>query len=271
MPRRPPDDTQQADLRNREKSRQNQPKQIEAKSSIQPQSQSLSKSDRPTKAISAQRLNQSSALVRKGGFNVWVGVCGVPGTGKTTYALALAELYSLSGYVIGHSAGTLPDTYPDGRVPNVHYHASVADASKALAKGIRGVHIIDADPSEVINFAGAIAQKSLDLNGGTHGVPVLLFLDEVVAADEMNPYRLDPRIKKMVALRRHLNIGFLFTTQAPQLCHYHMFSLATKVVFFRIIHKEAIKRFINIGIPEEIALRIPTLSRDRHEHIVWET
>jgi nucleoside-triphosphatase THEP1 len=196
-------------------------------------------------------------------------VVGVPGTGKTTYATAIAEDMSKRAYVIAHSGGTLPEAYPNGKRPKVKQYASIAELSKGLSRDPRGIHLVDAEPTEVIGYAEHLAATSLEANGGTHGVPVLLFIDEVVAVDEVSPYRLNETMGKIVALRRHKNVGVLFTTQSPQLCHYQMFALATEVTFFRIIHEDAIKRFRKIGVPKAIMERVPSLSRERHEYIRW--
>lgn len=194
---------------------------------------------------------------------------GIPGTGKTTYATAIAEQFSKHAYVIAHTGGTLPDVYPNGKTPRIKYHASIDAAAKAIRKDPSGINAIDADPSLIIEFGLKIAQTSLDKNNGAAGTPVLIYIDEVVAADEMNPYRLDGTMRQLIALRRHKNVGVLFTTQSPQLCHYQMFALATEVTFFRVIHEDALKRFRKIGIPSEIVDKVATLSRDKHQYIRW--
>lgn len=194
---------------------------------------------------------------------------GVPGTGKTTYATAEAERISRFAYVLAHSGGTLPDVYPDGRKPKIKEYENVKSALLGISRDPSGINLIHSSASDVIDLGVRIAAASLENNGGDRGVPVLLFVDEVVAADEMNAYRLHPTMKQLVALRRHKNVGVLFTSQHPNLCHYQMIALATEVTFFRVIHEDAIRKFRKIGVPRHIVERIPTLSLKQHERITW--
>jgi hypothetical protein len=210
-----------------------------------------------------------SGLVKKGDYNKWIGVVGVPGTGKSTYALGRAIIESKGAYVIGHTAGTLPDVLPNGKRANTRYHSSIQACAEAFKKDPRGVNIIDAEVGDILSFAEDVAAQSLEAHDGTHGTPVLVFVDEVVAAEDMSPYRLNPTMRKLNALRRHKNIGILFTSQTPQFCHYSMFSMATEIVFFQVLHEDALKIFSKLGVPRDIVARIPTLSRNKHEYIVW--
>jgi hypothetical protein len=209
--------------------------------------------------------------VDRGSFNEWEIVVGIPGTGKTTYAVALAEQKAARGYVFAHTAGTFPRKMPGGRKPRVREWESVAACRAGLARGeCRGViNLIAGDASAVIAFGLEVARKSMEQGGGERSIPVTIFIDEVVAAAELNPYRIDDEVRQLVALRRHMNVGFLATTQSPQLCHYQIMALATKLHLFRVTHRAALKRLEDIGVPASTTAIVARLSKDRHERVEW--
>lgn len=181
-----------------------------------------------------------------------IGVVGAPGSGKSTYALARAIEYSrsLPAYCIAHDLGwKLPDKFPNGRETGVIRHDSFNSAQQRLSTDARGVHCITTrDAGSVIEYAKKIGKASLDSNAGTHGVPVIILIDEVVSAEDAGPYRLGDSIKDLFALRRHFNLGVIWTAQSPRLCHYQMLGLGTELIIFKLHHKKDFDALADVGL-----------------------
>lgn len=208
-------------------------------------------------------------LVRKGDWNHAIVVLGVPGTGKSTYALQLAlELGRTPAYVLAHDPGwRLPARLPDGRPAGLHRHESIAAARAALARDGRGVHVIScADGDEVIRLGKQLARASLAAGGGHAGVPVVVLLDEAVGTPGASPHRLGDELRELLATRRHLHLAIVMTAQSPQLAHYALLTLATEVVLFRMTDDRALRRLEQAGVPSEKLSRVATLPN--YQHIV---
>jgi hypothetical protein len=201
-----------------------------------------------------------SALSTKTGIpakslNVAIGCVGSPGSGKSTYALARAIEYArvLPAYCVAHDIGwKLPDTFPNGQETGVIRHDSFNAAQSRLATDPRGVHCIATrDAGTVIQFAQKIGKASLDSNSGTHGIPVIILIDEVVSAEDAGPYRLGDTIKDLFALRRHANLGVIWTAQSPRLCHFQMLGLGTELVVFKLHHRKDLDALADVGFSGE--------------------
>jgi hypothetical protein len=167
-----------------------------------------------------------------------------------------------------HSAGWIKDRLPDGRSANIVRHESIDAFLECLQVSGKGIHVIAVeDAGEVVNVGWRMAELSLELNGGDKGTPVIVFIDEAVAADDIDTYRLSGNMKKLIALRRHKNVGLVFTTQSPQLCHYQMFALCTELALFRVKHRKALNKLLDVGIDPDIVERMPMLPN--HHYIHW--
>jgi hypothetical protein len=200
----------------------------------------------------------------KGSVNVAIGVLGVPGTGKTTRATVEVLLLQREigpVYVVAHDPGyRIPDTLPNGVSTRITRHDSVEDAQEAMKANPGGIHAIaTVDASDVIVYGSNLSKSSLEKNGGKQGIPTVIFVDEAVSAASASPYRLGEEMRELLALRRHKHVGIVWTSQSPQLCHYQMLSLSTKLVLFRITDGRALARLEQAGVPPEITSKLSSL------------
>jgi len=188
-------------------------------------------------------------------LNVAIGCVGAPGTGKSTYALARLLEYGriLPAYCIAHDVGwKLPDTLPGGRQTGIIRHDSFSSAQSRLASDPRGVHAITCtDAGPVIEYGMKLAGESLRKNNGVSGFPVMIMIDEIVSMSGATPNRFEQLIKEMLVLRRHKNIGILWTAQSPRLCHNQLLGQATEIIVFRLNHKKDFDTLADVGFSDK--------------------
>lgn len=188
-------------------------------------------------------------------FNVCIGVLGSPGTGKSTYALARAIEYGKTpAYLLAHDQGwKLPDNLPNGRPTGLKRYQNFGEAQRGLASEPGGVHCIstvNGDAGQVIEYGVKLSAAALRANGGKGGPPTIILIDEVVSAADANPYRLGEGIRQSMALRRHQNVGIIWTAQSPRLCHYQMLAMGTELVCFRLHHKKDLDALEQVGLSD---------------------
>jgi hypothetical protein len=216
-----------------------------------------------TKEVDKEAENEKSeSMVAADGtveirsFNVCIGVVGAPGSGKSTYALARAMQYGRRGaYIMAHDLGfKLPDKLPGGKDTGIVRYDDVDQCKEAMESDASGIHCMSTmDADEVIVEAQRVAKSSLEAHGGTRGNPVVVLIDEVVSLSNSDPYRLDGELKRALALRRHDNVGYIWTCQSPNLCHYQMIGIGTELVVFRLYHKKDLDQLERVGFtPHEI-------------------
>lgn len=185
-----------------------------------------------------------------GKWNHLIGAVGVPGSGKTTWAAARAMELGRASYVLAHDPGwRIPDTLPNGKSTGIKRHESIEEARAALAKDPKGIHAIAvADSMEVINFGGEVAAASLEAN---KGIPVTVLMDEAVASSDADTYRLGPELRQFIALRRHKNVGLIYTGQSPEFFHKALLTQSTELAIFRL--RFGFDRLETLGFtPDEI-------------------
>jgi hypothetical protein len=211
-------------------------------------------------------------MVPRGRWNCFVGVLGVPGTGKSTHALALAVSLQkkYNCYVVAHDTGwRLPEKFPGGAPTGVIRHETTEDARQALKNSPAGIHCISSqDAAEVCDLALAIGEKSLER--ATRGpvrrmgknqrlavsdeaeiaTPVLVVVDEVAMAKEANAYRLGDSLARLISMRRHRHVGVIWTCQSPRQGHYRLMELATSIYCFRLTSAESVSK-VSEYIPTE--------------------
>jgi hypothetical protein len=156
-------------------------------------------------------------------------------------------------YVLGHDLGwKIVETLPDGRETGIVRHESTAALLGAIATDPRGIHCLACeDAGEVIEVGITISRTSLDANEGTRGTPTVVLIDEAVSAGDADPYRLGGPLKKAMALRRHHNLGIIWTCQSPNLCHYQMMAIGTELVCFRLTHEKDLNKLRDVGLNEK--------------------
>ncbi len=187
---------------------------------------------------------------------------GVPGTGKSTLALAdmRKQARELGGaFMLAHDIGDrLPDRWPDawgGKPTGIVRHNSVVEARAGLGRQPNAIHTLStADGSEVLALAIEIAKKSKAW-GAEAGAspPVLLFLDEAVGTASASPHRLGDDMRNYIASRRHEHVGLYWTCQSPAMAHYALLALSTEIICGRIVDERALARFEQLGFtPGEI-------------------
>lgn len=229
-------------------------------------------------------FQKSGPFVKQRSFNVEMGFFGVPETGKTDKAVGtiLDIKKELNGhvYIICHDSGySVPKKLHDGRLTGVVRYDSVEECRAALIDNPGGFHCIrTADAAEVVEFGKELGELSLVKNspggiqqvedGEGRGIPVIIYIDEVVRAQQASPHRLGNEMAEILACRRHYNCGFIFTCQSPHLCHYALGSMATDIVFFNLQDEDDVKRmYKRMGVPREEAEKALHLSIDKHEYI----
>lgn len=160
-------------------------------------------------------------------------------------------------YVFAHDLQwKIPDALPDGRPTGIVRHDSLGACVTTLRSDPTGIHCVATeDAGDVVELAIRTADTSLKRNEGRGGIPGLVLIDEIVSAADADSYRLGGPLKQAMALRRHLNIGIIWTSQSPNLCHYQMMAIGSELVIFRLTNKRDIKPLMDAGVsPEEIAL-----------------
>lgn len=215
-------------------------------------------------------------------FNLEMAVFGAVGSGKSEYAIGqILDLRKKEDfYVIAHDAGySIPRVLHDGRKTGVIRHKSIADCDLSLQTRPGGIHAIAVeDAGEVITFGQEVAYASLLQNtpggekavedGEGHGVPVIIYVDEIVRAQQASPHRLGPEMANALVCRRHLHCGFVFTSQSPHLCHYSLGSQATDIVIFHLNDDEDVKRlYKRMNVPRAEAEKAKNLKEHEYIHV----
>jgi hypothetical protein len=198
-------------------------------------------------------------------WNVNVGVLGEPGTGKSYYALRLAQALAAGApaYVVAHD----PTGSYDG--PGIYHH----ETREAVLAGLRahpgGIHCLESpDGDEVLRLAIGVAELAGGAAVRGHAVPVVALLDEIVEVEGANPRRLDSLLRTVIARRRHLGsgLGIIWTGQSAYFAHRALLNLATRWVLFRLSAEEDLDRLRSRGAQQSVLDRVAVLP-DRH-HIV---
>lgn len=215
-------------------------------------------------------------------FNFEMGAFGLPGSGKTEESLRriVAMCRKEQFYVIAHDLGcNIPKKLYDGTETGVIRHKSIAECASSLKSRPSGIHAIDVeDCTEVVLFAKSVARASLIKNtpgglkavddGEGRGIPVIIYIDEIVNAQEASPHRLGDEMRKILTGRRHANCGIVFTSQSPHLCHYALGSQATDILIFRLNDDEDIKRlYKRMNVPRQIAEQAKSLPKHEFIHV----
>lgn len=108
-------------------------------------------------------------------------------------------------------------------------------------------------------MAEACAAASLEANGGERGYPSIVFLDEVVAAGVCRANYLSPSMQHLLTMRRHKNVGVVWTCQTARLMNNNMLTLATELVIFRMSNKRDLDTLSGAGIEDDVIDKIRVL------------
>jgi hypothetical protein len=224
-------------------------------------------------------------MMKRRELDLIVGYVGVAGTGKSTSATHRLMLLGKQCYTLAHDANaSLPDTLPDGTPTGLIRYSSkpvyeleaqekeekrqLAELRKNLKRHPHGIHAVSSrDAAPLLRLACEVSAKSFEAHGGERGTPCCVLVDEIVACDDATPHRLGPTLRDVLARRRHLGIGLLWTAQSPRLCHYQLFALSTELVMFRINDPRDIQHMVKSGVPERYALQLPSLPK--HHCLVY--
>lgn len=88
----------------------------------------------------------------------------------------------------------------------------------------------------------------MEAHGGDRGYPSLAFLDEVVAAGVCRPNYLSPSMQHLLTLRRHKNVGVVWTCQTARMVHNQLLTLATELYIFRLTDRRDFDRLEEAGL-----------------------
>jgi len=208
-----------------------------------------------------------------GKWNHAIGVLGVPGCGKSTYAAALAmELGQEPAYLLAHDpTWRIPATLPDGRSVPLRRHATLDMCRAEMKTDARGLHAPTVrDGAEILAFASAVAQVSKGgelVPLGKPAVPVVVLVDECAALEHSGPGRLRNELLELLIGRRHKHVALIYTVQSPRLVDVSLLSLATQLVLFRIIDEKSRYRLRDeAGVPEPIVEQLQNLPD--HQYLV---
>lgn len=125
-------------------------------------------------------------------------------------------------------------------------------AALGNARTARGIHCVPSDDAEeVISVADGVAEASLQAHGGDAGYPALVLLDEVVAAGVCRPNYLSESMQHLLTMRRHKNVGVVWTCQTARLVHNQMIGLATELHIYRLTNERDLDRLRENSIPED--------------------
>lgn len=216
-----------------------------------------------------QRSRANGGPIEKGTFNHFHGFLGRPGAGKSYGALRTVNEIAKAQpcYIFAHDTGwRLPEQFADGKSTGIIRHESIESVRHTIARNPVGVHCIPStDAGDVIQIAVDTAQASLAAHGGDKGYPALVLIDEVVAAEICDPNYISDEMRKLLAMRRHLNVGVFWTCQSARMVHNQLLSLATRLSLYKITDKRDHDRLIQCGVPEEIVSQLASLPN--YEHI----
>ena len=199
--------------------------------------------------------------------NLVAGYLGIPGTGKTTRALAdMVRCSAAHGgaRLLAHDTGMrVPERWPDawgGGATGLVQHATTDRARAALAKGVPGIHVIScADGSDVLALAVEIGDATMAQSKDGTGPPVFVLLDEAVGVAAMSPHRIGDGMREFIATRRHHHVGLYWTTQSPQFAHYAILGLSTSLTLGTLHDRRALRRLEELGIDEDVLALVPDL------------
>lgn len=204
--------------------------------------------------------------VRRGAWDVNIGLTGIPGCGKSTVGVyTMLELARQTPcYLLAHDPEhALPRRLPDGRHVPIVRHATAEAAAAAIERSPGGIHAVACvDAGEVVAIGNRIGERSLAAAKGGPAPPVLVFIDEVTNCREMAPRSLGPTLQEAVTLRRHRHCGLIWGVQSPHLVHYQFLGKTTELLVFRLESQRDIDRLIgDAGFPQNSAAQIRTLKR----------
>lgn len=180
----------------------------------------------------------------------------------------MLELQKRPGaYVVAHDNGwRLPEVLHDGRQTGVERFDSEAQVREVVragrARGIMCVPSPDAGP--VVSIAEDCAGKSLEAHEGERGYPGLVLIDEIVAAGGCRPNFLAPYMTQLLTLRRHKNVGCIWTCQSARLVHNQLLSMATRLYIFQLTDGKDLARLEEAGVSPEVLDRVRTLPKYEH-------
>ncbi len=193
-------------------------------------------------------------------WNLAVFCAGVPGTGKSYFAVRYAEQLArrAGGYVVAHD--------PTGGYAGaqIHRYATVDALWKRLTTAPGGVHVLDVpDGGEVIAAACRLAEAAAKNRpkGVTKVAPVVCLLDEIVAVEGASPSRLDDQLRTVLARRRHIGsgVGLIWTSQSMYFANRALLGLSTELVLFRLTAEQDLDRLRKAGIPDDVVRAVAQL------------
>jgi hypothetical protein len=111
----------------------------------------------------------------------------------------------------------------------------------------------------VVSLAEQCAEKSLEAHDGQSGYPAIVLIDEVVAAGMCDPNKLAPAMRQLITLRRHKNVGLIWTCQSARMVHNQLLTLATELYLFKLTDRRDLDRLTEAGIADEVVRQVPTL------------
>jgi hypothetical protein len=195
-----------------------------------------------------------------GQYNEAVAVFGAPGMGKSYFMEYFLIERSKHCYIIAYDP-----THSYKHNPHlVHrYNTPQELLGQGLKRNPQGIHCLDfADPETVLQTAISLCNTLKQQGSNT---PVILAIDEATGFDTMmSPFRIHPSFQKAYLWRRHYRLGFVFGSQRPQAIHQTLYDSCTDMVLFRLTNKQAHKRLLEFGCPEEIVNQLGTLPKYQH-------
>lgn len=193
----------------------------------------------------------------KGKFNHLIIILGVPGTGKTTYAVRRArEIQHTSKCVIvAHDPGY---RLPEDDASIVHYE-SYAECVAGMRTRPGAVHCITTGRGEAfVQWARQCGAQSVN-NPQKTGAPILGLVDDSTQVKGFSRRGIDDNLLEALVGRRHKHTGWIVTLQDPQFAHYSLMSQSTEIVIFRMIDTDAVKMLKKFGVSTEMQAKVETL------------
>jgi len=195
-----------------------------------------------------------------GQYNEAVAIFGAPGCGKSYFMEHFLVTRVPHAFIIAYDP-----THSYRHNPQlIHRYRSPTDLlGRGLKQNPKGIHCLDyAHPSEVLQTAISLCNA---LKAQKMDTPVILAIDEATGFDSMmSPYRIDPDFQRAYLWRRHYRLGFVFGSQRPQAIHQTLYDSCTDMVLFRLTNRQAHKRLLEFGCPEQIVNQLGTLPNYQH-------
>lgn len=193
----------------------------------------------------------------KGKFNHLIIILGVPGTGKTTYAVKRArQIQKETRCLI--VAQDKDYRFPEEDRTIVHYD-TYQEMVTGMASRPGALHCITSGRGEVfIEWARQCGQSSV-ANPKKEGPPILAMIDDSTQIKGFSRRGIDDDLLEALTGRRHKHTGFIVTVQDPQFAHYSLLSQSTEIVIFRMIDEDAIKKLKKFGVSPEMQAKVETL------------